>query len=64
MLDYIWTFQIYGMQASAPCRIVEMTAEVLGLEYEFKVLEYKCTLNIKPVSAAGGGPPGGGQHEA
>ena len=25
------------MQLSAPCRIVEMTAEVLGLEYEFKV---------------------------
>ena len=38
------TFQIYGMQASAPCRIVEMTAEVLGLEYVFKVLEYMCTL--------------------
>ena len=38
------TFQIYGMQASAPCRIVEMTAEVLGLEYEFKVLmQYTCT---------------------
>ena len=32
-------FQIYGMQLSAPCRIVEMTAEVLGLEYEFKVVD-------------------------
>ena len=65
MLIYIWTFQIYGMQASAPCRIVEMTAEVLGLEYEFKVvLKYTCTVYIKPVFAAGGGPAGGGQHEA
>ena len=41
------TFQIYGMQASAPCRIVEMTAEVLGLEYEFKVvLEYMCVYTV------------------
>jgi len=27
---------IYGMQLSAPCRIVEMTAECLGVEYNFK----------------------------
>ena len=30
--------QIYGMQLSAPCRLVEMVAEVLGLEYEFIVV--------------------------
>ena len=30
--------QIYGMQLSAPCRLVEMVAEVLGLEYEFVVV--------------------------
>ena len=26
------------MQLSAPCRLVEMVAEVLGLEYEFVVV--------------------------
>ena len=26
------------MQLSAPCRLVEMVAEVLGLEYEFIVV--------------------------
>ena len=30
--------QIYGMQLSAPCRLVEMVAEVLGLDYEFVVV--------------------------
>ena len=30
-------FKVYGMKPSAPCRIVEMTAEVLGLEYVSKV---------------------------
>ena len=40
--------QIYGMQASAPCRIVEMTAEVLGLEYEFKVVDLQAGENMKP----------------
>ena len=41
-------FQIYGMQLSAPCRIVEMTAEVLGLEYEFKVVDLFSGENTKP----------------
>ena len=41
-------FQIYGMQLSAPCRIVEMTAEVLGLEYEFKVVDLMAGENMKP----------------
>ena len=36
------------MQASAPCRIVEMTAEVLGLEYEFKVVDLQAGDNMKP----------------
>ena len=40
--------QIYGMQASAPCRLVEMTAEVLGLEYEFKVVDLQAGENMKP----------------
>ena len=41
-------FQIYGMQLSAPCRFVEMTAEVLGLEYEFKVVDLMAGENMKP----------------
>jgi len=40
--------QIYGMQLSAPCRLVEMTAEVLGLEYEFKVVDLFSGENMKP----------------
>lgn len=28
--------EIYGMQLSAPCRIVGMTCEVLKVPYEFK----------------------------
>jgi len=40
--------EIYGMQLSAPCRIVEMTAEVLGLEYEFKVVDLMAGENMKP----------------
>ena len=36
------------MQASAPCRMVEMTAEVLGLEYEFKVVDLQAGDNMKP----------------
>ncbi len=30
---------IYGMMASAPCRCLTMVCEVLGLEYEFKVVD-------------------------
>jgi len=40
--------EIYGMQLSAPCRIVEMTAEVLGLEYEFKVVDLMAGDHMKP----------------
>ena len=36
------------MQLSAPCRIVEMTAEVLGLEYEFKVVNLMEGEHMKP----------------
>ena len=36
------------MQLSAPCRIVEMTAEVLGLEYEFKVVDLMAGEHMKP----------------
>ena len=36
------------MQASAPCRMVEMTAEVLGLEYEFKIVDLQAGDNMKP----------------
>ena len=34
------------MQLSAPCRIVEMTAECLGVEYQFKVQFYECFFYI------------------
>jgi len=30
---------VYGMQLSAPVRIVQMTAEVLGIEYNFKSVD-------------------------
>eukprot|EP00088_Acartia_fossae_P047878 TRINITY_DN5203_c0_g1_i1.p1 TRINITY_DN5203_c0_g1~~TRINITY_DN5203_c0_g1_i1.p1 ORF type:complete len:221 (-),score=73.91 TRINITY_DN5203_c0_g1_i1:213-875(-) len=30
---------IYGMQLSAPCRILEMTCEMLGIEYDFQLLD-------------------------
>jgi len=40
--------EIYGLQLSAPCRIVEMTAEVLGLEYEFKQCDLMAGEHMKP----------------
>ena len=40
--------EIYGMQPSAPCRIVEMTAECLGLEYEFKMVDLMAGEHKKP----------------
>ena len=40
--------EIYGMQPSAPCRIVEMTAECLGLEYEFKMVDLMAGDHKKP----------------
>jgi len=39
---------IYGMTASAPCRILTMTCEVLGLEYEFKVVNLQNGENKTP----------------
>ena len=39
---------IYGMTPSAPCRILCMTCEVLGLEYEFKVVNLMAGENKTP----------------
>jgi glutathione S-transferase len=39
---------IYGMAASAPCRILMMTCEVLGLEYEFKIVNPQTGENKTP----------------
>ena len=39
---------IYGMAPSAPCRILCMTCEVLGLEYEFKVVNLMAGENKTP----------------
>ena len=36
------------MGLSAPCRIVNMTAECLGLEYEFKVVDLMAGEHMKP----------------
>ena len=42
------SFQVYGMSLSAPCRIVNMTAECLGLDYEFKVVDLMAGEHMKP----------------
>ncbi len=39
---------IYGMPLSAPCRILVMTCEVLGLEYEFKTCNLMTGENKTP----------------
>jgi len=39
---------VYGMSLSAPCRIVNMTAECLGLEYNFKVVDLMAGEHMKP----------------
>merc|ERR1712123_63948 len=39
---------VYGMTMSAPCRIVTMTAECLGIEYNFKVLDIMAGEHMKP----------------
>jgi glutathione S-transferase len=39
---------IYGMPASAPCRILTMTCEVLGLDYEFKIVNLQAGENKTP----------------
>ena len=36
------------MSLSAPCRIVNMTAECLGLEYEFKLVDLMAGDHMKP----------------
>ena len=36
------------MSPSAPCRIVTMTAECLGLEYEFKLVDLMAGDHMKP----------------
>merc|ERR1711992_349742 len=40
--------EVYGMSLSAPCRIVNMTAECLGLDYEFKVVDLMAGEHMKP----------------
>jgi len=40
--------EVYGMNLSAPCRIVNMTAECLGLEYEFKLVDLMAGDHMKP----------------
>jgi len=40
--------EVYGMTASAPCRIVTMTAECLGLEYDFKKVDLMAGDHMKP----------------
>jgi len=40
--------EVYGMNLSAPCRIVNMTAECLGLEYEFKIVDLMAGEHMKP----------------
>eukprot|EP00092_Neocalanus_flemingeri_P013192 GFUD01014218.1.p1 GENE.GFUD01014218.1~~GFUD01014218.1.p1 ORF type:complete len:222 (-),score=73.11 GFUD01014218.1:129-794(-) len=39
---------VYGMPLSAPCRIVNMTAECLGMEYNFKMLDLMAGEHMKP----------------
>jgi len=41
-------FDLYGMQLSAPVRIVQMTAEALGVEYNFKELNIMAGENKTP----------------
>ena len=40
--------KIYGMDASAPVRMAMMTAEVLGIEYEFVVVNLMEGEHMKP----------------
>jgi len=42
------SIDVYGLQPSAPCRIVQMTAEVLGLEYNFKKVDLMKGENMSP----------------
>jgi len=40
--------EVYGMNVSAPCRIVTMTAECLGVEYDFKVVDMFAGEHMQP----------------
>merc|ERR1711872_869272 len=40
--------EVYGMPLSAPCRIVTMTAECIGVEYNFKLLDLMAGEHMKP----------------
>ena len=40
--------EVYGMTMSAPCRIVTMTAECLGLEYNFKQVDIMAGEHMQP----------------
>ena len=40
--------KVYGMDASAPVRVVLMTCEVLGIEYEFVVVNLMEGEHLKP----------------
>jgi len=40
--------QLYGMQLSAPCRLVQMTADVVGVEFDFKTVDLMAGEHMKP----------------
>ena len=40
--------KIYGMDVSAPVRMVMMTCEVVGVEYEFEVVNLMAGDHMKP----------------
>nr|ALS05261.1 glutathione S-transferase delta-epsilon 2 [Tortanus forcipatus] len=42
------TIDIYGMDLSAPVRIVQMTAECLGIKYNFKKVDLLAGENMTP----------------
>ena len=42
------TFELYGMQMSAPCRSVGMTLEATGTPYDFKVVNLFEGEQMKP----------------
>ena len=40
--------KVYGLEVSAPVRVVMMTAEVLGVDYEFIKVDLMAGDNMKP----------------
>ena len=40
--------KVYGMDLSAPVRMVKLTCAVLGVEYEFVVVDLFAGENMKP----------------